>query len=213
VSAYLRRVRTVPGKLLALTLGRLALVPIVLLSLETPAVSGLALAAFVALDLYDGVAARGLGADDLTRRALDSIVDRISIWSVYLAVTLLGLLPPILLAALVARDLFCAHWCRRIVLERGVAISADWLYRGLNLALAGWVVAAPLLSGPARASLFAVVLAAAAVVAYDLMRSSRWLLARPAGTTPEVVAAGWLREARERPLALSLSREESIGAT
>ena len=188
----------VPGVLLALTLGRLALVPVIILSFDgVPAITAAALAAFIAVDLFDGVLARWVGADDPPRRALDSIVDRLSIWPVYGAVTLAGFLPPALFVALFARDLYCAYWCYRIVGDRDVAIRADWMYRALNLMLAAWIVLAPFASARLRDVLFVGVLVFSVVVAVDLKRSAVLVLQMPNHVRGVVISAGVLR--RRRP--------------
>ncbi|HEX2086949.1 MAG TPA: CDP-alcohol phosphatidyltransferase family protein, partial [Solirubrobacteraceae bacterium] len=65
----------VPASLLALTLGRLLLVPVIIVSFDVvPLVTTAALAIFIAADLYDGVLARQLDADDTARRTLDTLV-------------------------------------------------------------------------------------------------------------------------------------------
>jgi phosphatidylglycerophosphate synthase len=183
-----------PAVLLAWTLGRLCLVPIVIAAfIISPFLCALTLAAFVAADLYDGVVARELEADDPTRRALDSIVDRVSVWAVYLAVCVTGYLPAELLGLLFARDLYCAIWCYRMMRAQGVAIKADWLHRSLNLALAGWVAVASLLSEPPRSALFIVILVFAAFVAVDLRRCVGKVLGAPDLFRDMVVPARRLR--------------------
>jgi phosphatidylglycerophosphate synthase len=163
--------RQTPPVLLAWTLGRLGLVPIVIAAFViSPPMTAVALLAFIAADLYDGVLARELEADDTSRRVLDSLVDRISIWSVYIAISVAGYLPVALLALLLLRDVYCGVWCYRMVSDRNVAIRADWMHRSLNLMLAGWVVAVPLLGGTARSAVFGAILLFSLVVAADLRR-------------------------------------------
>lgn len=195
--SVLHSVRTLfkmPLVLAAWTLGRLGLVPIIIAAfVVSPVLCAVALAAFIAADLYDGVVARELNADDPDRRALDSIVDRIAIWSVYIAVVLAGYLPPILLMLLLTRDLYCAVWCYRMMRQRGIAIKADWMHRSLNLTLAGWVVAAPLLASPLRSALFIGVLAFALFVAVDLRRCIGKVLEAPESFRDMVVPAASLR--------------------
>lgn len=187
-----------PSVLLAWTLGRLALVPIIIVSFGvSPILTATALTAFVLADLYDGVLARQLGADDPARRILDSLVDRAAIWAVYGAVTLAGFLPPVFLVALLARDLYCGYQCQKIVRARNVAIRADWMYRGLNLMLAGWVVAAPLLHTQLRLGLFTAILAASAVVAVDLKRAVSTVIGMPSSVSAAVIPAGDIRRARD----------------
>lgn len=183
-----------PPVLLAWTLGRLGLVPIVISAFViSPQMTAVALLAFIAADLYDGVLARELEADDTSRRVLDSLVDRIAIWSVYVAVSVAGYLPAVLLALLLARDLYCGMWCYRMVRDRNVAIRADWLHRSLNLMLAGWVVLVPLLSGSARSISFIAILGFSLVVALDLRRCVLSVLAAPSALRDAVLPARDLR--------------------
>lgn len=193
----MRRMAAIPRELLALTLGRLLLIPFVIASLSVaPAVTFSVLVVFILLDLYDGVAARRLGVDDVARRVLDSAVDRVSIWSVYAAAALSGLLPLPLLLVLAARDVYCGYWCYRLVAERDIAIKADWLYRSLNLALAGWIVVAPLVTSGLRKDLFLAICVYSAVVAVDLRRSIGIALAMSADAKSRVIPAHILRSAK-----------------
>jgi phosphatidylglycerophosphate synthase len=200
-----RRMAAIQRKLLALTLGRLLLIPFIILSLGVvPAVTFSALVVFILLDLYDGVAARRLGGDDVARRILDSVVDRVSIWSVYAAATQIGLLPLSLLLILAARDLYCGYWCYRLITERDIAIKADWLYRSLNLALAGWIIVAPLVSAGLRLNLFLAVCIYSVVVAIDLRRSIGIALSLSTDVSSRVIPASVLRTAssqKTRPVA------------
>jgi phosphatidylglycerophosphate synthase len=183
-----------PPVLLAWTLGRLALIPIIVAAFAlSPLLTAITLAGFVVADLYDGVLARQLHADDPSRRVLDSAVDRISIWIVYIAVTLAGYLPAVLLILFLARDLYCGVWCYRMIRSRNVAIRADWLYRSLNLMLAGWVIAAPVLSSSGRSVLFVVVLVFSLVVACDLRRCIGRVLNAPISVHDVVLPASDLR--------------------
>jgi phosphatidylglycerophosphate synthase len=184
----------VPPVLLAWTLGRLAFVPIIIVSLGvSPLLTAVTLVTFVAADLYDGVLARQLGADDPSRRLLDTSTDRLSIWSVYVAAVLAGYLPAFLLALLIVRDVYCGVLCYRMISTRNVAIRADWLYRALNLMLAAWVVAAPLLHAQSRIGAFVVVLSFSVLVAADLRRSVGKVLRMPLDTRNTVISARELR--------------------
>jgi phosphatidylglycerophosphate synthase len=184
----------IPRVLLILTFGRLLFIPIVIVSLvSSPLVTAVALSLFIAADLYDGVAARQLGADDPERRVLDSLVDRAAIWAVYLAATIIGLLPVALFMLMLARDAYCGYVCQQMVRRRNVAIRADWMYRGLNLALAAWIVAAPLVQANVRLGMFAGILAFSAVVAMDLKRSVAAILRMPSSAMSTVIAAGDVR--------------------
>jgi phosphatidylglycerophosphate synthase len=183
--------------LLAWTLGRLGLVPIIIVSFGvSPALTAAALAMFIVADLYDGVLARQLDADGPSRRILDSLVDRAAIWSVYVAVCLAGYLPVVFLAALLVRDLYCGDQCRKMISARNVVIRADWMYRGLNLMLAGWVIAAPLLHAQLRLSLFAAVLGVSALVAADLRRAVPTVLGMDPPVSDAVLPAGEVRRQR-----------------
>lgn len=187
-------VAQMPPVLLAWTLGRLGLVPIIIGAfVVSPLLTAIALAAFIAADLFDGVLARDLDADGPSRRVLDSLVDRVAIWSVLIAVSLAGYLPPLLLGLLLIRDLYCARWCYRMVSARNVAIRADWLYRGLNLTLAGWVAMAPLIGNTGRIAMFTGILAFAVLVAVDLRRCVGKVLAAPPSVRDLVLRAGALR--------------------
>ncbi len=183
-----------PTSLALLTVGRLALVPPMILSVDGPtAVMAVLLTVFVVADQLDGVVARRFDADDPARRTLDSIIDRVAIWAVYSASVLAGLLPVALLLLLVARDTYCAYQCGRIIAGPGIAIKADWLYRGLNLTLAGWILAAPHTGADLRQALFGLILVAAVAVAVDLTRSVSWVLDRSGQFSSQVISATQLR--------------------
>lgn len=197
IKAFHRLMREMPASLAVLTVGRLALVPLMILSVgQSTLALALSLAIFIAADLLDGVVARRHDADDCARRALDSIVDRVAIWSVYGAAVLAGLLPLAFFGLLALRDAYCAYQCGRIVAGPGIAIKADWMYRGLNLMLAAWVLIAPHVGTDLRQALFALILVAASAVAVDLTRSVSWLLDRSSGISGEVVSATRLRRLR-----------------
>src|SRR5688572_20031271 len=59
----------------------------------------IALTIFVAVDIVDGVAARGLGQDDADRRGVDSIIDRVTVMLVLFSVSIQA--PAMALPALV----------------------------------------------------------------------------------------------------------------
>jgi phosphatidylglycerophosphate synthase len=190
-----KRIPAIPGRLLGWTLGRLGLIPIVIVSLGiSPPLTAVALAAFVLADLYDGVLARQLSADGPSRRVLDSVVDRISIWAVFIAVVLAGYLSVVLLALLLLRDLYCGVLCYEMLRKRNVAIRADWLYRALNLMLAAWVVIAPTTTSATRSILFLAVLGFSIFVAADLRQSIEKILRMQPPVRDAVLAAGELRK-------------------
>lgn len=183
-----------PMLLFGITVGRLLLVPVIIVSFGAAQLVTIGtLTAFVIADLFDGVVARRYGADDPGRRTLDSLIDRFSIWPVYVAVTLSGFLPLLFLVALVTRDLYCGHCCYRIIRERMVVIKADWLYRALNLSLAIWVGIAPFTGNQVRTGSFLAILAFSALVAFDLRRSAEVVRRLPDYIRFEVVPAGELR--------------------
>ena len=189
-----RYFKGIPRVLLLLTFGRFLFIPIVVMSLiSSPAITAVALLLFIAADLYDGVAARQLGADGPERRVLDSLVDRASIWTVFFVATSVGLVPMVLFALLLLRDAYCGYLCQRMVRRRNVAIRADWMYRGLNLALAAWVVLAPLVGADVRLIGFIGILALSVVVAVDLKRSVAVVLSMPPSVRSTVIPAGELR--------------------
>jgi phosphatidylglycerophosphate synthase len=189
--------------LFLVTTARLIFVPAMVagITADERLLTAVALASFIVADGIDGLVARRRGADGPTRRALDSGVDRLAIWPVFIAASAAGWLPAVLVAGLILRDVYCFHWCRRIMRERRIAIGADWLYRGFLLLLASWLLAAPWLQASFRATCFAAVLAVGVIVAADLTRSARRILALSADVHDVVISAG---ELRRRP-ALGLS--------
>jgi phosphatidylglycerophosphate synthase len=178
------------------TVGRLALIPLVLLWLSTaPLLSGLALLIFIVADIYDGVIGRRRGTDGASRRALDSIVDRLAIDTVLVAMAVRGYLPAEMLALILARDAYCAHQCSRLS-ARWVAVRADWMYKTLNLSLAAWVLVAGQLTADARVAFIGVIFAYSLIVAVDLTRAVQGVLALPENIRRTVISAGILRAAR-----------------
>ncbi len=181
-------------RLAALTLARLSLVPVIVLSyMKSPVVTASAIVLFVVADVFDGVLARDRGADGPSRRALDSTVDRIAIDAGIVCAFLAGILPGFLLVALLARDAYCAAICARMMHRRKVAIKADWMYRGLNLCVAVGAIAAPFLPGTLWVSLAAVLLLLSLVVALDLTRSVRLVEGASQRVRDTVLPAGALR--------------------
>lgn len=155
----------------AFTLTRLLLVPgIALAFMHSALLTSCLLVAFMVADLGDGVIARRLGVEDVTRRALDSVVDRIAIDSCLLAAMLAGAMPVPIGAALLLRDAYCGLLCARMVHRVGIAIKADIAYRALNGSVAAWALAAPFVGDAVRAWLALGILVAAIVVAVDLTR-------------------------------------------
>ena len=194
-----RRLATVDpldGVLALVTVGRLLLIPLVVVTFATrPLVTAAALGLFIGLDVYDGVLGRRRGGDGPSRRALDSIVDRFAIHVVYVALTLEGFFPPVLLACMLLRDAYCAYQCSRMMRARWVAIRADWMYKLLNLSLAGWVATAPFIGSTPRTALAVVVLGYSVVVAADLTLAVRKVLTLPRHLDCVVIPAGALRQA------------------
>lgn len=180
--------------LIALTVARLAFIPLLIASfMMAPVVTTAALVAFVGLDVYDGVLARRLGADGLRRRALDSTVDRVAIDGCLIGAWAVGALPTLLLVALLARDAYCAVICARMMSHRRTAIKADWLYRSLNLSVAAWAIAAPFAGATGRTVAAVAVLLFSLVVAADLTKLVRAVLHAPAHVHHTVVAAATAR--------------------
>jgi phosphatidylglycerophosphate synthase len=185
---------SVEATLTALTVGRLVFVPIIIASFTVSApLTTAALLLFIAADIYDGVVARRHDADGPARRALDSIVDRLAIDACLVGAWVSGALPLPILCALLARDLYLALLCRRMMAKRRVAIKADWLYRSLNLAVAGWAIVSPFVSADARVGLALALLAFSLLVALDLSRGVHTVLNAPPRLRNTVVDAGWLR--------------------
>lgn len=183
------------GKLLtALTLGRIALIPVIAFSfMAAPAITTGSLLAFMFADLFDGIVARGVNADGPRRRAWDSTIDRVAIDAGLIAATVSGALPLPLLVGFLARDLYCAGICALMMGERRVAIKADLLYQGLNCSLAGWALVAPFLSGSGRSAVAAALFVASLFVAADLTRSVRRVMGAPGSVKGLVVSATSLR--------------------
>jgi phosphatidylglycerophosphate synthase len=189
-----RRGSKVDRRLAVLTLGRLSLVPVIILSfMRVPAVTTAAIILFVVADVFDGVLARNRSADGPSRRALDSTVDRIGIDAGMFGAYLAGILPGFLLLALLARDAYCAIICARMMYRRKVAIKADWMYRSLNLCVAVGAIAAPFLPETLWVSLAAVLLLLSAAVAIDLTRSVRLVEGSAPNLREAVLSAGALR--------------------
>ena len=179
--------------MVVVTIGRLVLIPLVILWLTSePVACAAVLAVFISADIYDGVIGRRRGTDGPSRRGLDSIVDRIAIDAVYVALTWRGFLPLELLVFMLARDAYCARQCARMR-ARLVAIRADWMYKTLNLSLAGWVIVAPLVTANVRVGLAVLVLAYSVIVAADLTRAVRKVLDLPLNVYGVVISAGQLR--------------------
>jgi phosphatidylglycerophosphate synthase len=186
----------------ATTLARLALIPAIIATLgRAPAVTAIAVCAFVVADVHDGVLARRHDADGPARRSLDSIVDRVAIDACLIAAACIGTLPPVLLVAFLLRDGYCAAQCTRMVRRRRVAIKADWVYRSYNVSIAAWGVSIPYLGHDVAVLLAAALLAGSAVVAWDLTRLVAVVLAAPPGVRGIVVSATALR--RDASIVLS----------
>jgi phosphatidylglycerophosphate synthase len=178
----------------AVTLARLSAIPVILLTfLAQPVITTAAIAIFVIADVYDGVLARRRRRDDAMRRALDSAVDRVAIDVCFAGAYVAGALPLPLLLAFLARDIFLTALCAYVVHARRVIVKADWLYRALNLSVAAWAVAAPIVGSSARMWLAVALLAFSLVVARDLLRAVRSILASPPSVRDLVLDAGALR--------------------
>jgi hypothetical protein len=80
--------------------------------------------------------------------------------------------------------------------ERWVAIRADWIYKGLNLSLAGWIVAAPFLATGARQAILVCIVAWGIAVAVDLSRAVTQVRSPRSLHRNAVLCAGTLRRAR-----------------
>jgi phosphatidylglycerophosphate synthase len=183
--------------LMGITVGRLALIPVIALSfMASPLITSVGLLAFMFSDLFDGILARSTGDDGPRRRAVDSIVDRVAIDACLVAAAVTGAMPPLLVCAFLARDLYCAVLCAGMMRERWVAIKADLLYRGLNCGIAAWALAAPFLSSGGRLASALLLFAVSLVAAADLTRSVRLVRRAPATVRDRVIAAADLRHHR-----------------
>ena len=186
--------RKVEVALAALTLARLLLVPVIVLSfMKSPLLTCAAITGFVLADIYDGVLARRNGSDGPRRRALDSMVDRIGIDAGMVGAYLAGVLPLPLLIALIARDLYCAAICARMMHRWGAAIKADWVYRSLNAAVALGAMVAPFISPTLWVALTCGLLVAAMIVAVDLTRLVRSVESASPRIRGRVLPAGEIR--------------------
>lgn len=186
--------------LASLTVGRLVLIPAVIVCISEGARLGafLTLAAFLVVDYFDGVLARRRGVEGPTRRALDSASDRIAIWAVLvtMAAVSYAALPIILLLAV--RDVYCACLSAQPMRERFVAIGADWPYRGLNACLALWVIVAPEMSDAVRTAALAGIALFSLLVAYDLRMATMRVRELPSSVVSRVISAGELRTWQKR---------------
>lgn len=188
------RLLTTRQLLMAFTVARLALVPLILVTFtRSPGLTSIVIALFVATDVYDGVLARRHGEDGPARRALDSAVDRLTIDSCLIGACIAGVLPPAILLGLLARDAYLALICSRMMRTRRVAIKADWLYRALNLSVAGWALLVPFVSAAAATALALLLLAFSLVVAIDLTLLVKKVLSAPPAVRDTVIGAGALR--------------------
>jgi phosphatidylglycerophosphate synthase len=181
--------------LAGMTLGRLVLIPAVIAFIIVGArlATFLTLSAFLFVDYFDGVLARRRGVEGPTRRALDSMSDRIAIWAVLSAMAALSYaaLPIILLLAI--RDGYCAYLSAQPMRERFVAVGADWPYRGLNACLALWVMIAPEVSYPVRTAALGAIALFSLLVAYDLRTATVGVRELPNSVQSQVISAGELR--------------------
>jgi phosphatidylglycerophosphate synthase len=176
------------------TLARLLLIPAIILTfMRDPFITTAALVVFMFTDLGDGVIARLLRVEDLRRRALDSVVDRIAIDSCLIAAATLGAMSWPIVAAFIVRDIYCAAICVRMVRDAAAVIKADLFYRGLNAGIAAWAISAPFLGSSARAYLALALLAAAAAVALDLTRCTARVRQNEDRTRGQIVPAGIAR--------------------
>jgi phosphatidylglycerophosphate synthase len=182
------------GLPMALTVGRIALIPVISLSfMASPVITAVSLVTFMFADLFDGVLARLTGDEGPWRRAADSVVDRVAIDVCFVAAGLTGAMPALLVVAFLARDAYCSAICVGMMRERQVAIKADLLYRGLNGSLACWALAAPFLSTSGRSATALVLFGAALLVTADLRRSVRLVRRAPETVRNQVIDAGNLR--------------------
>jgi len=189
----------------ALTAIRLALIPPIIATLmSSPIATVVFLGLFMTLDLGDGVLARRMHRDDVARRSLDSVIDRIGIDACLIGAGAIGAMPIVLVLGFLARDLYCALICIRMVRERRVVIKADVFYRGLNVLIAAWALSAPLLTSDQRKDAALGVFVCSVVVAVDLRRMVRAVREAPSSVSNCVIAPRQLR-------ASPLGRETSVG--
>lgn len=194
-----------------LTIARLVLVPpIIVTFMVAPLVTAICMAAFMAVDLGDGALARRWCGEDVTRRALDSLVDRVAIDTCLVGAAAVGAMPVILVGALLMRDLYCGAICAHMVHTRRVAIKADVVYRALNASVAAWALTAPFITPTARDVLAGLVLLFAMIVARDLSSLVNAVLAGPRSEAGRVVDAGELRSARRTGTVSSLRPADRI---
>lgn len=191
--------RCVVAFLAAFTVARLALIPPVIATFMVhPAVTAACLGAFMFADLFDGVLARRFDADGPGRRALDSVTDRVAIDACLIGAWTTGAMPGLVLVGFLTRDLLCSALSTWMFCRRRAAIKADILYQGLSFLVGIWALAAPLLTQVQRAWTAILLLGFAFVVAADLARGVRRVVASPRDIEGTLIPAASLR-ARQDP--------------
>ncbi|WP_442922923.1 CDP-alcohol phosphatidyltransferase family protein [Microbacterium sp. cx-55] len=121
-------------------MGRLLFIPpIVFSAIDEKFVPYIAyIAAFIAIDIFDGVIARRFGAETATRRALDGIVDKLSIHLVALVVCLGTPMAAVFWLIMLGRDLIQATVGLYVLRSRRIiAAGAKW-HRSFTLSVAAW---------------------------------------------------------------------------
>ena len=121
----------------AITLGRLALLPALGLTIVyRPSIAWIWVATVILADVFDGVLARRLGADTITRRALDATVDRFTIHASFaVAVAVHPIFLPVYLPLLV-RDAFALGASGYLMQQRPVLLLGGHLHKASSLSCA-----------------------------------------------------------------------------
>jgi CDP-diacylglycerol--glycerol-3-phosphate 3-phosphatidyltransferase len=112
-----------------LTIGRLLLIPAVIMADHSPKAGPSHLAAFFFLlasltDILDGFVARRYNMVTATGKLLDPVADKILVSSVLFLLVAHGLLPAILAIIVVARE-FAVSGLRSVAASRGIIIPAE----------------------------------------------------------------------------------------
>ena len=125
---------------IAVTVGRIAIAAWILVAWvwKLPIVAVLALAVFVLVDVLDGVIARALNVETAARRALDGVIDKLSIHLVAAIVCLATPQDLWIWAVIAARDVVQGVIGARVIIrDRVIAAGAPW-HRAYTSAIALW---------------------------------------------------------------------------
>ncbi|KAA8885824.1 CDP-alcohol phosphatidyltransferase family protein [Nocardia colli] len=105
---------------------RLPLIPVMIYGVLThsPNITVGGLILFVVLDILDGIFARKFGPESMTRRALDSTVDRAAIHSAFLAYSIATFTVPVVWLALIVRDCLQSYMATKAIRRGFIGVGA-----------------------------------------------------------------------------------------